>query len=98
VPAKFTCEQVQEKYPDPHVAYAVPVDSYCVMGACGMYLHGELESASFPNDDEGAEILEEANPNLTPDEARGFAWDITTKNDDGKFDEAWVLLCEALLS
>jgi hypothetical protein len=100
MPAEFTCEQVQERYPNPMQASATDSsktieETYCVMGACCAY--SGRPNLRFPTFRESKEILMEVNPALDRDNADRYAVAIQSQNDRANFGKAWGLLCEALL-
>lgn len=96
-------EVLRNKYPHPKPAWnsGRSHTDYCVGGALCAEICVELgyaisEPPLFPGDDLLAEALCLCNNNLPKRQARAFACEVSQKNEEGSFEDAWSALEQAL--
>lgn len=89
-----TVEEIRARYPHPVISIARRPGAYCVGGALCRFVG--VEAPQFPWYREIEKALRVLNPFLTNDVAFDFAQRIVNRNDEGKFDDAWEAVREAL--
>ena len=94
---EVSIQRIRKRYPKPRSFSESKIrpGSYCVGGAL-MHFAGLPNGDGFPEVDEIAEFLLQANLQLAPQDADYFAGEIVRLNDGGNFSRAWEKAAEAL--